>query len=209
MNIQSVTPRCKLSDLTLPPEVLAEIRAVLEETEYETAFREHGVPVRKKLLLHGPSGNGKTSIAHAFASELGIKVAEVSTSETIDSHLGGSAKNVASAIQYAAQNRCVLLMDEFDSLGASRDEPDHASSKSLNQMVNTLLTDLENKVPLGMIVARSYDLLRRKIVEAERAKNETTLPMFQDGADAAREIRKRLESKVAKAKAPALSEATQ
>jgi SpoVK/Ycf46/Vps4 family AAA+-type ATPase len=269
MNIPSVSPRCKLSDLVLPSDVLEELRRLLEEGEYETAFREHGVPVRKKILLHGPSGCGKTSIAHALADELQIKVATVQLSETVGSHLGESQKNVASALQYAAQNRCVLLIDEFDAIGAVRDEPSSSASKSLNQVVNTLLMDLETKIPLGLIiactnfyqaidpalirrfdlilevpspsrealfklaesvirgrfgirpedvlalastpatvVARAYDLLRKKIIASEKSKNANTLPLFDEPAEAAREIRKRLEKGAARTKAPAMSEAT-
>lgn len=255
MIVSSVEPRCSLADLTLTREVIDELHALLEELEYEDAFRTHGIPVRKKILLHGPSGCGKTSIAHALAKALRAKVGLVSQSQVIGSHLGESARNVASAIQYSTQNRCVLLLDEFDSIGSEREADSHSASKSLNHVVNTLLTDLETKTPLGLIVActnfyaaidpalirrfdlvleipsvsrdalrriadgilrgrfgihsdevlsaaatpasvvaRSYDLLRRKVVEIERKKLEETMPLFDDQAENARHIRKKLEA---------------
>ncbi len=150
---QLVTPKCALKDLTLPEDVLSSVRNLLEDQEYGDVLAKEGLLVRRRVLLHGPSGCGKTSIAHAIASELQMKLQTVSLAQTIGSHIGESEKNIDSIFALAAQNRCVVLMDEFDSIGSTRMGADDAADLACSRVVNTILTRMESTVPLGLIVA--------------------------------------------------------
>lgn len=150
---ETIKPKCSFKDLVLPDSVSAEIKKILEDHEYQEPLIENGLSVRKKILLHGPPGCGKTSIAHAIANELGMKLHCMSCAQVIGSHTGESARNVDTAIQFAIQNRVVYLMDEFDSLASKRLDPSSAADKNDNHLTNTLLTKLEQNAPLGVLVA--------------------------------------------------------
>jgi SpoVK/Ycf46/Vps4 family AAA+-type ATPase len=154
MSVTQVKPAFTFADLVLPSEVVDELRALLEEEPYSDVLRGHGIPVRSRVLLHGPSGCGKTSIAHALAHALEIPLAIAPLAEQFGGTMGSSEKSVAAVLQFAATNRAVLLLDEFDSIATGRlTEVDSAADHVVNRVVNTLLTELDAKPPLGLIVA--------------------------------------------------------
>jgi SpoVK/Ycf46/Vps4 family AAA+-type ATPase len=131
---------------------MAQMRELLEDQEYADVLLENEIPVRTKVLLHGPSGCGKTSIAHALAAELNIKLYAAPIAQLNQKHMGESEKAVDSIFTFAAANRCVMLLDEFDSICSERNN-ESANSGVTNRVVNTILTRMESKEPLGMIVA--------------------------------------------------------
>jgi SpoVK/Ycf46/Vps4 family AAA+-type ATPase len=153
MTFLATAPKCLLEDLVFPEETGRVITELLEDQEFQDALVEAGLPARCRLLLHGPPGCGKTSVAHGLAAKLGMKLICISMAETIDAHHGASEKNVEQVFRYGAQNRCVILLDEFDSIGTERVKADSGSDLSNNRTVNTLLTCLETHRPLGLVVA--------------------------------------------------------
>ena len=70
-----VEPKCGLSELVLPDAVTDALKEILEDHYFQDALSEAGLTVRKRILLHGPPGCGKTSIAHAVAHEASICLA--------------------------------------------------------------------------------------------------------------------------------------
>lgn len=180
-----VKPKCTMRELVLPEGVTGPVKELLEDQAYADALRYEGLDVRKRVILHGPPGCGKTSIAHALAAELGIGLYEVSIAETCSSYMGESEKQVEKIFDFAAQNRCVLLLDEFDSIGQHRRASHGNANQTENRIVNTILTRLESVDPLGLIVActnyldfidrailRRFDL-ELEIPEASAAALET------------------------------------
>lgn len=147
------TPKCSLKNLVLPEKVSGAIAELLEDYKYVEALLEEGLPVRRKVLLHGPPGCGKTSIAHALAGELDTKLFCASLAQIVGSHVGEGSRGIDSVFQFAASNKCVMLIDEFDSIGTARMSADSPASLEANRTVNTVLTCLENRPPMGMVIA--------------------------------------------------------
>lgn len=147
-----VKPKHGFDELHFPPEVSSIIDEVLEDHKYQAELNEHGMKVRRRILIHGPSGCGKTSVAHAIAKHLGMPLYEVSAANVIEATLGSSEKNTERIMKFAQDNRVVLLIDEFDSLGCKRIKGDSAADSSNNRQLNTLLTNMEKREPLGMII---------------------------------------------------------
>lgn len=146
-------PKCRLEDLVFPEETSRAIAELLEDQEFHEALLEAGLPARSRLILYGPPGCGKTSVAHALAGKLGMKFICISMAETVGSHMGESEKNIEQAFRYGSQNRCVMLLDEFDSIGTQRQEAAQSADLCNNRTVNAVLTCLENHRPLGLLVA--------------------------------------------------------
>ena len=74
------------------------------------------------MLLQGPPGCGKTTAAEAIAGELGRPFVLVRLDAVVSSYLGETATNLRRILDYANQAPFVVLFDEFDSLGRSRDD---------------------------------------------------------------------------------------
>lgn len=140
-----------LSTLTLPPSLEARVRELLREVAQWEALDREGVPRRQRLLLHGPPGCGKTSVASALARELGVPLATVRVDSIMSSYLGETGGNLRRVFDYAAHERVVLLFDEFDAVGKERDDPsDHGE---LRRVVNAVLQMMEGYVGPSLLVA--------------------------------------------------------
>lgn len=86
-------------------DMLADMREFLRSAEW---YRQIGVPYRRGYLLHGPPGNGKTSIVKALAGELGMSVYLLMLSDPTmnDNRLNELLARVA--------ERNVLLLEDID-----------------------------------------------------------------------------------------------
>lgn len=102
------------------------------------------------VLLHGPTGTGKTFLAQATAGEFGMNFVRVSVAELMSKFVGESAQNAATAFAFAAANvPCLLFFDEFDSVAARRDDEPNEENR---RVVNQLLTSLEQYRSLRELV---------------------------------------------------------
>ena len=95
---------------------------VVEEIRQWPALDAAGLPRRQRLLLQGPPGCGKTTSAEAIAAELGRPLLIVRLDAVVSSYLGETASNLRRIFEYADQAPFVVLFDEFDALGRSRDD---------------------------------------------------------------------------------------
>ena len=80
----------------------------------------HGLHQRRKLLLVGPSGTGKTMTASALAGELGIPLFVVRLDVLITKFMGETASKLRQVFDAVASTRGVYFFDEFDAIGSQR-----------------------------------------------------------------------------------------
>lgn len=104
-----------------------------------------GLKPRRTALLMGPPGCGKTTLAHHFAARLGLPLILIRTEQLVSSALGGTGRNIASVFEAidGQEDKCVILFDEFDSIGTKRTEDNQACAREMNAAVTTLLTQIE------------------------------------------------------------------
>ncbi len=144
-----IEPKCKLSEVELIPELRSAVVEVIEDREYEEALKKEDLKPRKLVMLHGPPGCGKTSIAHGIAAETGLPLYMVSGAELISSFVGQSEKNVEEVFRFANATECIMLIDEFDSFGQDRAR---GGATHERRLTNTLLVNMETRPPLGITV---------------------------------------------------------
>lgn len=79
----------------------------------------------------------KTLSAYVLAGELNRPLIIVNLGTVISSRLGETSKNLTQIFKTAVQEKAIVLLDEFDSLGKIRDyDQDHGEMK---RVVNTIL----------------------------------------------------------------------
>lgn len=115
-----VEPRRRLEDLILPEVVTGACRELIEEHNRADLLRAHNLEPRHRVLLAGPPGNGKTSLAEAIATEMAATLVVVRYESVIASYLGETAVRLARLFEQARTHRCVLFFDEFDVVGKER-----------------------------------------------------------------------------------------
>lgn len=115
-------PERLLENLVLRQPVSTALENIVEEVRQWPSLDAAGLPRRQRLLLQGPPGCGKTTAAEAVAAELGRPLLVVRLDAVVSSYLGETASNLRRILDYTNQAPFVVLFDEFDALGRSRDD---------------------------------------------------------------------------------------
>jgi ATP-dependent 26S proteasome regulatory subunit len=143
--------RMGFGDLLLPESTRRLFGEVHLEIRKEDFLVHHGVSPRRRFLLVGPPGTGKSATAEALADELGRPLATVQLSSLVSSLLGDTARNLATIFAIASREKLVVLFDEFDAIGKERSErSDHGE---LRRVVTTFLQQIDEFVGPSVLVA--------------------------------------------------------
>ena len=142
-----------LSEIYLDEDVNLALQKFIRERRHAEKLSEAGLSARKSILLGGPPGNGKTTLASALARELELPLISTKMHGLVESHLGESSRNIGKIFEYAMMNRCVLFIDEFDAIGTQRGHTGESAGKELNGIVTTLLTNIDRLPDSSVFVA--------------------------------------------------------
>jgi SpoVK/Ycf46/Vps4 family AAA+-type ATPase len=134
-------PRVALSDVVLDVGTKLVVDGLLEEHRRREDLAAWSLAPRHKVLLFGPPGNGKTTLAEAFAYELRVPFLAIRYGGLMDSCLGGTGKNLDKAVAFAETAPSVLFIDEFDGIGMARDRVGDVGE--LRRVTNQLLMALD------------------------------------------------------------------
>jgi SpoVK/Ycf46/Vps4 family AAA+-type ATPase len=151
--INDLAPRRRFEDLILPDVVLGACRQLVQEQLHASVLRSHGLDARHRVLLVGPPGNGKTSVAEALAEALAVPFLVVRYESLIASYLGETAGRLKKVFDYARTVPCVLFFDEFDAIGKERG--DVHETGEIKRVVTALLMQIDDLPSYTVIVAAS------------------------------------------------------
>ena len=149
--IQRIEPNRTAQDILMSTENVRLFTGLLREFRKSDQIKQHGLPVRSKLLFCGPPGCGKTLCAEVFAHELGLPLFVVQLDRLMSSYLGETATNIRKIFEFARRQPCVLFLDEFDAIARSRD--DGGEHSELRRVVNSLLLFIDQIQPSGFLLA--------------------------------------------------------
>jgi len=148
--IQRSEPRRSLSDLYLAESVRKACDELVEEQRRADVLRAHGLEPRHRLLLAGPPGNGKTSLAEAIAYELALPIFTVRYDAVVTSYLGETAQRLRRLFDFARTEPCVLFFDEFDAIGKERG--DIHETGEIKRVITTLLLQIDDLPPYCVLI---------------------------------------------------------
>lgn len=147
--VNEISPKIRIIDLILPSSVESSLSELIEEHSRIDLLRSYGLEPRNRILLIGPPGNGKTSLAEALAEALMIPLLVVRYEGIIGSYLGETALRLKKIMDYAATRRCILFFDEFETLGKERG--DTHETGEIKRVVSSLLLQID-ALPSHVIV---------------------------------------------------------
>jgi SpoVK/Ycf46/Vps4 family AAA+-type ATPase len=161
--ILETVPRQRIEDLILSLPVSEQIKQLVEEQHRSDLLRSNGMQPRHRVLLSGPPGNGKTSVAEAIAEALAVQFFTVRYDALVGSFLGETNTRLARLFEYARTVPCVLFFDEFDSIGKERG--DIHETGEIKRVVSFLLMQIDQLPSYVVTVAATNhaELLDRAV----------------------------------------------
>jgi SpoVK/Ycf46/Vps4 family AAA+-type ATPase len=144
------TPARGLDSIILAPDTRAIFDRLVTEARHGEQIDELGLRRRNRALLYGPPGCGKTSVVEALAHELGRPLVVARVEGLVNSHLGQTSVNLAKLFEYLETGDYVVLLDEFDAIGQSREKDDVGE---MRRVVASLLQFIDGYKGTSIIIA--------------------------------------------------------
>lgn len=149
--IEVFHPTIKLNDMVLDTQVRISLDRVVDEQRKIDLLRQHNLAPRRKLLLTGAPGCGKTMTAQALAGELGLTVFIIRLDGLISKFMGESISKLRMIFDAMEDHRGVYLFDEFDSIGSQRDFGQDVGE--IKRVLNSFLINIEKDQSNSLIIA--------------------------------------------------------
>ncbi|MYH20379.1 MAG: ATP-binding protein [Gemmatimonadetes bacterium] len=144
-------PARYFQDLVLDTSIRKLLLKVIREFREWDVLESSGLWPSNKLLFCGPPGCGKTVTAEVIASELGLPLVYIRFDSVVSSLLGETASNLRKVFEYIHEDTWVVLFDEFDAIGRSRD--DVTEHGEIKRVVNSFLQMLDSSHGRSLIIA--------------------------------------------------------
>ena len=148
--------------------------------KYPTLYSKLGHRMPRGILLHGPSGTGKTLLAKAVATESEANFITVRGPELLSKWVGESERGIREIFRRARQaSPCVIFFDEIDSIAPVRGVG--GETAVTERVVSQLLTELDGIETLhGVVVLAATnraDMIDTALLRPGRFDKIVLVPM--------------------------------
>lgn len=131
-------------DLIAPPDLKRKLQLIQQFIEHPQVIRQLGIAPPSGILLSGPPGTGKTTIARLLASESHASFFAVNAADIFSKWLGESEQHVKELFARArARVPALLFIDEMDAIAERGGEGDSAGERVRNAVVNMFLAEMD------------------------------------------------------------------
>lgn len=145
-----------LDDMVLSKSLRDRLTRIVREQSKSAELTARGLRPARKLLFSGLPGTGKTMAAGALSRAIGMPMFRVETHGVFSSLFAESAQRLARVFDFVGRVRAVYLFDEFDALGADREQVgSKADGGEARRVTNALLQFIEGDQSESIIVAAS------------------------------------------------------
>lgn len=147
----SEKPSVSLSSLVLLESLRKRIDRIIFEYRQQNKLKTHGLSNRRKILLIGPPGTGKTMSAQVFAHELSLVLHTVQVDKLVTKFMGETSAKLRQIFEFIEKEKGVFLFDEFDAIGGERSLENDVGE--MRRVLNAFLQFIENDSSDSLIIA--------------------------------------------------------
>lgn len=156
LNVQNPTllytmPTVDLNELVVSDEIHEKIKKILSEYRNRKKLYEYGLSNRRKILIEGKPGTGKTMTASVIASEASLPLYTVQVDKLVTKFMGETSARLRQIFDSMEAQTGVYLFDEFDAIGADRSLDNEVGE--IRRILNSFLQFIEQDSSESIIVA--------------------------------------------------------
>ena len=144
-------PNCSLSELIVSDEINEKIQRILNEYRNRNKLYAFGLTNRRKILIEGLPGTGKTFTASVIASELSLPMYTVQMDKLVTKFMGETSVKLRQVFDAIESITCVYFFDEFDAIGADRSLDNEVGE--MRRILNSFLQFIEQDTSESLIIA--------------------------------------------------------
>ena len=142
--------------LILTNSVEEKLERIIKEYFKKETLRKYGLVNRRKLLLYGASGTGKTMTASVLAKEFNLPFFVVRTERVVTKFMGETGQKLGRIFDFISEVPAVYLFDEFDAIGSQRGMDNEVGEQ--RRILNTFLQLLERDDSDSFIIAATNSI---------------------------------------------------
>jgi SpoVK/Ycf46/Vps4 family AAA+-type ATPase len=139
-----------LSALVLPDHLRERIERIIHEYRQQGKLKSHGLSNRRKILLSGPPGTGKTMTARVLAHEVRLPLHTIQVDKLVTKFMGETSAKLRQIFDLIRDEPGVYLFDEFDAIGGDRSLDNDVGE--MRRVLNSLLQFIEQDASDSMII---------------------------------------------------------
>jgi SpoVK/Ycf46/Vps4 family AAA+-type ATPase len=139
-----------LASLVLPERLRDRIGRIIHEHRQQEKLKSHGLSNRRKILLVGPPGTGKTMTARVLAHELRFPLHTIQVDKLMTKFMGETSAKLRQIFDLIRDETGVYLFDEFDAIAGERSFDNDVGE--MRRVLNALLQFIEQDASDSLII---------------------------------------------------------
>lgn len=162
--VEARHPSERLRDVVLTDSAKASFDRIRREAASADLIRDSGLRTRRRILLAGPPGCGKTIAASALAGELAMPLLRVRLEVLFSRYMGETTARLVEVFVRARRHRGVYLFDEFDAVAKIRGDSNDVGEA--RRLVSTLLQLMDQDESDSVFIAatNALEVIDRAVV---------------------------------------------
>ena len=154
--VQENRPVNNVASLVVSSALRQKIARIVREYSQSEKLAKHGLSNRRKILLSGPPGTGKTMTASVLSAKTGLPFYTVQIDRLVTKYLGETGAKLRQIFAMIRKQRGVYLFDEFDAIGTQRGLDNEVGE--MRRVLNALLQFIESDESHSLIVAATNNI---------------------------------------------------
>lgn len=161
--VRSESAETRACSLVLDDKLRSRLDRVIHEYHQRDKLSKHGLKNRRKLLLSGPPGTGKTMTAKVLAHELRLPIHTIQVDKLVTKFMGETSAKLRLIFDLIQEAPGVYLFDEFDAIAGDRSLDNDVGE--MRRVLNALLQFIEQDESESIIIGatNTHNLIDRAL----------------------------------------------
>ena len=150
-------PNERKSELIVAPSITEKIERILLEYKQSDTLGKYGMTNRRKILMAGSPGTGKTMTASIIANELNLPLYIILMDRLVTKFMGETGNKLRQIFELIEEKKGVYFFDEFDTIGGERSKDNDVGE--MRRVLNSFLHFIDKDKSESLILAATNNLL--------------------------------------------------